>query len=246
MDRSDHIFAYCERGHNAAFWAEPVNALTNLGFMLLAVLAWRELAARPSSEGKVLRYALIANVFIIGVGSVLFHTYATAWSALVDVTPIGVFMIAYLAFGLYMFAGAPLLVIPPLLAVFIFTTEKAMKLQCWELGMSLPVQFQNLSCLNGSIAYMPALAAMALIGGWLAMRQHPAASNVLGAALVFMLSITFRTVDRLWCDDVVFLGRSIGTHFLWHLFNSVTLYLLLLAAVRHGATRQACPESAAR
>jgi hypothetical protein len=46
-------------------------------------------------------------------------------------------------------------------------------------------------------------------------------------------------MDRIWCQDVVFLGEPVGTHFLWHLLNSATLYLLLLAAVRHGATAPA-------
>jgi hypothetical protein len=50
-----------------------------------------------------------------------------------------------------------------------------------------------------------------------------------------MLSVTFRTMDRLWCRDVAIGGYQIGTHFLWHLLNAATLYLLLLAAVRHGS-----------
>jgi hypothetical protein len=76
---------------------------------------------------------------------------------------------------------------------------------------------------------------MLAIGGLLAARRHPTAPYVLAASLVFMVSLTFRTMDRLWCQEIGLLGRAIGTHFLWHLLNSTTLYLLLLAAVRHGA-----------
>lgn len=238
MDRSEKLFGYCERGLDPAFWAEPVNALTNIGFIVAALWAWRELAARPAGEAKAFRYFLVANVFVIGAGSFLFHTFATTLTAKADVTPIAVFMLAYLGFAFYHFLRMPIVAIIPAGLVFMLASEKAMQLQCWkgQVGFALPVpEFQETGCLNGSVAYMPALAVMLLVGGWLAARRHPASSYVLGAALIFMLSVTFRTVDRLWCDGVAMFGHSIGTHFLWHILNSVTLGVLLLAAVRHGA-----------
>jgi hypothetical protein len=238
MDRTGKIFAYCERGLDPSFWAEPFNAITNFGFIIAGALMLRELAARPGDEPKAFRYALIALVFLIGIGSFLFHTYATSWAALADVAPIGVFMLAYLGFALYRFVGVPLPVVFPLVAAFAYTIHQAMQLQCWrgQIGFSLPVPSpESAACLNGSAGYLPALAAMLLIGGWLTLRRHPAAPYVLGASVVFMLSVTFRTMDRIWCQDVVFVSRTVGTHFLWHILNSVTLFLLLLAAVRHGA-----------
>lgn len=249
MELSGKINAYCERGLDPSFWAEPVNALTNLSFVVLAGLAWRELGRRSGENCKPIRYFLIGNVFLIGAGSFLFHTYATKWASIADVAPIGVFMVAYLAFGLHRFVRVPPPAIPLILAGFIFLTYKAMRLQCWQgaIGFSLPAPaFESTACLNGSVAYMPALATMALIGGWMAARMHPAASYVLGASLVFMLSITFRTVDRLWCHDVMLGGAPLGTHFLWHIFNGVTLYLLLLAAVRHGVPERARVMAVAR
>jgi len=178
----------------------------------------------------------------------MFHTIATRWASIADIVPIAVFMVAYLSFALHRLTRMPPLAIPFAVGAFVFLTYKAMLLQCWqgEVGFALPAPaFQNTACLNGSVAYMPALASMALIGGWLAVGNHPAASYVLGGSIVFMLSITFRTVDRLWCHDVVLGGVSLGTHFLWHIFNAVTLYLLLLAAVRHGsAVRDEVPVTA--
>jgi|EndMetStandDraft_5_1072996.scaffolds.fasta_scaffold188357_2 hypothetical protein len=238
MDRIGKIFAYCERGLDPTFWAEPLNALSNLGFILAGALALRELMARPAGEGKAVRYALVVLVFIIGIGSFLFHTVAEPWAATADVAPIGLFMLAYFAYALSRFVGLPLWAIPPALAGFAYVISQAMQLQCWrgQIGFTLPVPaFENASCLNGSLGYLPALAAMLLISGLLAARRHPTAPYVLAASLVFMVSLTFRTMDRIWCQDLIVAGRSIGTHFLWHLLNSTTLYLLLLAAVRHGA-----------
>src|SRR5262245_60127910 len=140
MDSIGKIFAYCERGLDPTFWAEPLNALSNLGFILAGVLALRELMARPAGEGKAIRYALVVLVFIIGIGSFLFHTYAEPWAATADVAPIGLFMLAYFAYALYRFAGVPLWAIPPALAGFAYIISQAMQLQCWrgQIGFTLP------------------------------------------------------------------------------------------------------------
>ena len=79
MNWTDAIDAYCERS-DPSFWAEPVNAVTNLAFVLAGLWAWR----RTSGLGRVLSVVLMA----IGVGSFLFHTVAEAWSGLADVLPI--------------------------------------------------------------------------------------------------------------------------------------------------------------
>jgi hypothetical protein len=54
-----------------------------------------------------------------------------------------------------------------------------------------------------------------------------------------MVSVTFRATDRIWCNNISFMDKAIGTHFLWHTLNSVVLFLLLLAAIRHGAATRA-------
>lgn len=238
MDTGGTIFAYCERGLDPSFWAEPFNAITNFGFLIGACFAAWELWRRPKEEAKLVRYLLIVIVFVTGVGSFLFHTYATPRAMTADVVPIGMFMLVYFGYALYVFAGLPLLVTLPAIGAFAYVISQAMEVQCDALGFAWPLLDQT-NCLNGSFGYLPALVAMLLIGAWLAVRRHAATPYVLGAALIFMVSVTFRATDRVWCDDVVFMGKAIGTHFLWHTLNSIVLYLLLLAAIRHGATRQA-------
>jgi hypothetical protein len=34
------------------------------------------------------------------------------------------------------------------------------------------------------------------------------------------------------CDQVVIEGRNVGTHFIWHVLNALTLFLLLLASLK--------------
>lgn len=242
MDNTDKIFAYCERGHDPGFWAEPYNALTNFGFILGGLIAVWLLSRRPHEERKRFRYLLVLNLFVIGAGSFLFHTYATAWASAADVIPIGVFMLAYLGYALHVFAGAPLILVVPLIAGFAYLIELAMTVDCSTLGVSLTF-LQTTNCLNGSFGYLPALAAMLLIGAWLALRRHPAAPYVFGAGLIFIVSVGFRATDRIWCQAITFMGKPIGTHFLWHTLNSIVLFLLVLAAVRYGGRRIASDAS---
>ena len=79
-------------------------------------------------------------------------------------------------------------------------------------------------CLNGSLVYLPALAAMAVVGGLLAERKHPATPFILWAALIFAVSVTFRSLDLAMCDAYQIQERKIGTHFAWHLLNGLALF----------------------
>jgi len=88
-------------------------------------------------------------------------------------------------------------------------------------------------CLNGSVGYLPAFAAMLGIGAILVIRKTGVARYVFGAALVFAVSLSLRSIDRIACDSTNLFGAPIGTHFLWHVLNAVTLYLLLHAARLH-------------
>jgi hypothetical protein len=236
METQAKIFAYCERGLNPAFWAEPINALTNLGFIIASLVALILLMRKPADESKWMRYLLILNIFVIGIGSFLFHTYATPWAASADVIPIGIFMLVYLGYSLYVFAGLPRFITVPAIGVFAYIIQLAGGVDCASLGLDWGF-FKATNCLNGSFAYIPALAAMLLVGFWLALRRHPAAFYLIAAGLTFIVSVGFRSTDRIWCNNVAFMDKALGTHFLWHSLNSVVLFLLILAAVRHGGRR---------
>jgi hypothetical protein len=96
-------------------------------------------------------------------------------------------------------------------------------------------------CLNGTIRYVPGFLALLGVGTALALRRHPATRYLLAACGVFLLSMVLRTVDLELCALTRISGRAFGTHFLWHLLNAITLYILLLAAVRHGRYARVAP-----
>ena len=234
MELSERVYNYCERGSDGALWAEPFNAATNAGFLLAALIALLVLVRRPKDAQSADHFLLIALVFLIGLGSAAFHVFADRLTGLADVVPIGVFMLVYLGFALNRF-----LRVPPgwtVLVVIGFTALAAvtMRLRCWDGGVGFPGDGVTDAgpCLNGSIGYLPALLAIVVVGVLLRERRHPAALYLLWAATIFAVSIALRSLDFVLCDQVVIDGRNVGTHFIWHGLNALTLFLLLLASLK--------------
>jgi hypothetical protein len=236
------IFDYCERGGDPAFWAEPLNAVTNGGFILAAIAGIVMLATKPSAQRSLWHYFFILNFIAIGVGSFLFHTVPNARTVQADTGPIGIFMVSYLTFAMRRFAGISWFLTIAAIAAFIGLMVLALNVQCWDgrFGFMLDniPPGARARCLNGSLGYAPALIAMWLIGGWLALRRHPGAPLIFAAGLVFLISMTFRSMDFALCSNLIVAGHKIGTHFIWHLLNSLTLFLLLTAAIKYGGYAQ--------
>lgn len=227
------IFAYCERGWNSGFWAEPANAITNAAFILAALYGLWRVSRKPLREQTADAYLLIILLIAIGVGSFLFHTYATRWAASADTAPIALFIVVYLMFAQIRFIGIPpgwaTLITLGFLGVAFYVFQNA---QCGP-AMAMRRDGGPGTCLNGSVGYMPALAALILFGLVMAVQRHPATKYVLGAAVVFSLSLTMRTLDPALCTATEIAGYRLGTHWGWHVLNGVTLGLLVVAAVEH-------------
>ncbi|BDA86968.1 membrane protein [Aureimonas sp. SA4125] len=224
MNWTDPIDGYCER-LTASFWAEPVNAVSNLAFLVAAGLGlalWRRIdrhgrGARQARDWASL--ALVGVVAVIGVGSFLFHTFANLWSSLADVLPIAVFIYAYFALALYRLVG-------------LGAITAALGTLCF-IGLSRFAGDVFGGIVGSSASYVPALLALFAIGLALLARRKPEGPLVLAAGLVFTLSLALRIADAPLCPT-----WPVGTHFLWHVLNAVTLGLLLVAAIRHGPRRR--------
>ena len=195
---------YCER-LGAGFWAEPVNALTNLFFIAAAWLAWRRAKSLHAlSPGVKL---LVGLLYAIGAGSFLFHTFAVGWAGLADVIPIMLFLFVYIWLYCREVAGLSIAAVMVVLLVV-------------ALVGGLSGRFPH--ALNGSLLYAPALLALLGIGIFHAAFPKNERYVLLGAAGLFLVSLTFRVVDNLICPCF-----PPGTHFLWHICNAAVLYLVL-------------------
>lgn len=208
-----YIDIYCERT-GPEFWSEPLNAVTNLAFIFAAFLVARMiLRAGPERRRDGALWGLTGLICVIGIGSGLFHTFATRWALLADIIPIALFILIYTWYALRRFAAAPVWVAGLSVAAVL------------AVAMAVP----PLTGFRGG-AYVAALTALIVIGGYLkASRRHPAGGALLTAAAVFAVSLTLRTVD-----DPVCAAIPAGTHFLWHLLNATVLFIVARALVKFG------------
>jgi len=205
---STPIDLYCERV-TPSFWGEPLNAVSNLAFLLAAIAAfdlWRR-----GGKGDRAILAMIAVIAAVGLGSFAFHTLATRGAMWLDVIPIGLFIYGYFLLAMRRFLLLSWSSALMLLVVFIALST--------ALGSLVPREV-----LNGSSGYLPALAALMTLGSML--RRNRVGRTLLVAAGLFVVSLTFRIVDLDVCA-----AWPRGTHFLWHLLNAAVLYTVIRAAV---------------
>ncbi len=211
VDWNAFIDGYCERT-DATYWSEPLNALSNLSFIVAAVVGWR--MARAASDRSAQLLALGAAA--IGVGSYLFHTHATIWAMQADVLPIRGFVLVFVAMAAARFWGAP-----------------------WWVGLVAAGGFVMLSAglvagvgrvvgrFHGSLGYTPIALVMIVVSTALARRAPDVSRGLLTAAAIFLASLTLRTIDPEVCA-----AWPLGTHFGWHLLNGVVVGLMIAVFIR--------------
>ncbi|MGM3306182.1 ceramidase domain-containing protein [Anabaena sp. WFMT] len=199
---NDYIDLYCER-IIPGLWSEPFNAISNISFFIAAGAIW-QLARRQQKITNGI-WILIILAISIGIGSTLFHTFATEWASLLDVLPIMFFQFCFIWLYSrqvmkmkYIYSGS-------LIVVFYFASDYSK-------------QFTNI--FNGSLSYAPAFLFLLGLGIYHFQQQKRERFILLGAAGVFLLALLFRSLDQIVCPYF-----PIGTHLFWHLVNGVLLYL---------------------
>jgi len=212
MDWTRAIDAYCERT-DPGFWAEPVNAVTNLAFVIAAIIMWRR---TPGSFGGRI---LSGILFMIGVGSFLFHTFANPWSAALDVTPILAFVLVYLYLANRDFLELPIWA--ALVGTLAFVPYAV-----W-----MTPAFAALPFFNVSSFYWP---LPLLIGAYAVLLHKRMPQTAVGLAIgagLLCVSLTARSVDESLCVSIPH-----GTHFLWHILNAIMLGWMIEVWRRHIGT----------
>jgi hypothetical protein len=147
-------------------------------------------------------------VFLVAVGSTVFHTLAARWAGLLDTVLILLFCCVFL-YGFLRHA-----VFAPAWAALAAAAAFAM------VSYAFPRLFPP-GTLNGSTAYVPNLVGLLAMAAWLVWRQAPAAHMFGLASVAFCISLTLRTVDQEICARF-----PLGTHFLWHLLNGLLLWIV--------------------
>jgi hypothetical protein len=199
---------YCER-IGPGLLAEPLNAITNVSFLLAAWAAWG-LASRVGALSLGIR-VLIALAASVGVGSILWHTLATSWALILDTVPILLFIVWY---------------------IWLYTRD-VLGMRSWFAVASIVaflvatlVALQYADVLHGALVYTPGLLVTLVLGVVHAREQQVARFTLLAAAGVYMAALFFRTVDNEVCPAL-----PIGTHFLWHSLIGLVTYLAMRCLV---------------
>jgi len=196
---------YCERLGPGLF-AEPLNAASNLAFLLAAWLAGAYLARHPGGRRWV--RALPWSLAEVGLASGLYHTLRgpltfafDALSLLVFITLAIVLVLRWLRFS----AAA----IGLLAAGFIAAQAAALTL--------LPS-----GLLNGSQTYLVTLLFLLWLMLRVGRRRRELLRPLLPVLGLFSLAILFRTIDNTVCPWL-----PTGTHFLWHLCAAAAGYCVI-------------------
>ena len=192
---------YCER-LDASFWAEPMNAISNITFILAGYFLWRLRSPRST--------LMAVLVILIGLGSLSFHTYANRLTGLLDVLAIALYLVLF---------------------AFLIPKQWSRSSMLIQLGSVLLLIFGIVLSQLLITQFKPALPWLPpgmYLGAWLVLIVYAlvtqysntsAARFLWLAGLVFPLSLLSRQLDMPLCEF------TSGTHWLWHLLNSLTLYL---------------------
>ncbi|MEL6600705.1 MAG: ceramidase domain-containing protein [Pseudomonadota bacterium] len=209
----EQVDSYCERT-DFTFWSEPLNAITNAAFLIAALVVFLILRREGRMDpGLGLSLAILTA---IGIGSFLFHTFATGWAGMADVIPILLYILAYLYH----------------IATRLFGLR-------WWWGVAFMIGFIPYSAatatvigavtgpLNGSIGYIPVPIGL-LIFATILWRQRPEVARGFVIGVVILCASLFaRTVDEAFCA-----AFPIGTHIFWHILNGIMLGWMILVMGR--------------
>jgi hypothetical protein len=211
---------YCERFEPGLF-AEPWNAASNLAFVLAGVWLLANLPRLTAPRKAHWTLEVLAGLIIlIGICSAAFHTFATVWAQAMDVGSIA----AFIYFFMIVFARQVLDIGWNLawMAAPAF----------WGFGTIITGPFGP-GAFNGSVTYFPALAGLAMIAGSLQFQRRGGVTWFAGAAGLLLVSIWLRTMDLAWCERWPW-----GTHWAWHLINSLVLTLAVIGIVKATTRRR--------
>ncbi|MFN8792530.1 MAG: ceramidase domain-containing protein [Bdellovibrionales bacterium] len=209
---------YCER-IAAGFWGEPFNALSNVSFLVAGLWGFSRAKAQDQGFSRFLSGLCIA----VGLGSFLFHTFASKGTHLLDLLPIFVFTFVFVNFTLRSILGIGPFSSRGLVALLVIVMA--------GLEFGTPK-----SILNGSLLYAPILALLAAVSIILRQRRSVYFPLFIAMTGIFFVSLVARTLDQDVCDAFPW-----GTHFVWHILNGACLALMIQVSLLREPTAPAGP-----
>jgi hypothetical protein len=192
-------FYYCERNSIETF-AEPLNALSNVAFVLCGIIFFLR-------KGMI-KNPLPYSVIFIGFSSFLFHYIPTRFYSTLDVFSILLFVVLYntlltkniLNYSFFKSALSSIILILMSFLLGILFSKTIISTSSFYLGL---------------LSYMIYIAFL--------LKKASNIKYFLIAIILFSISLIVRSIDIYLCDLI-----SFGTHFVWHILNSLVIYFLIL------------------
>ncbi|OAN41780.1 ceramidase domain-containing protein [Mycolicibacterium iranicum] len=213
----EYVDNYCERTA-PGLWGEPVNALTNLAF-LVACGFLLYLLVRRARRAPLSIWLLPITTGAVGLCSLAFHTFATRFTALLDTLSIAVFIVIAVAVAVHWVWAVR----------WRWAVLTAPAFLVFAAGLSAGLAaFGVVPVLGGYLTALITLAGFGIAILFTAPRElRQLGILLLGAAALFAVSLTLRTLDAPLCEVL-----PVGTHFVWHCLNAGVLFLVSYSVIR--------------
>ena len=170
--------AYCERV-GLGLLAEPLNAVSNVSFLLAAWAAW-VLATHTGALSAGVQ-ALIAIAASVGIGSILWHTYPVSLTLILDIVPILIFLVWYIWLYTRNVIGMRSLFAVASVAAFLLATF-----------LAIPYS----GVLHGALVYTPGLIVALVLGVFHATERRVDCLTLHAAWGVHAAVLALRTIDN--------------------------------------------------
>lgn len=202
---SRYIDLHCERIQEG-FFEEPLNALSNLGFIIAAFYLYKFIKTKKNQPFS--NYFLVYLCGFIGLGSMTFHITAKMWAAMYfDVLPIAVFAATFM----YLFSrhilrlgmvGTTLLLALLIFENFVFKSY---------VGRAP----------DGYVSLIPSAFFLLFICIFMIITKNRSTKNICIATAIAIVAIFCRATDMYFCDV-----NPYGMHFIWHSLMGVFMYIV--------------------
>jgi len=195
---------YCEGGNFLEFLAEPLNATSNVAFILVGFGIYKLLIKHRIQ--KVEYRVVLILIFLIGFGSFFWHTTRNSFTLLLDAIP------SALSFTLITY-------------IFLSKLIKNKAFAFLIAGLLLPSRFFISSIaptdtISSLIRNSVNATVFLVIIAWSFKKYGRIAFEGLVVLSVYLTAIIMRGIDLQVCQTF-----PLGTHFLWHIMNALAVYL---------------------
>jgi len=199
-------------------WGEPLNVASDLCFIIIIILFFVKLRKNGFSDKPALILVILGG--LMGFGSAIFHSHPTKVTLQIDLLPITIFGLAFIAFSTRRFFNQSYKISTLIPFAFFLLT----------LGFEKITNKFQIPGLN----HIPSILALIIIGVLLLKNRlyKRVGKAFMVAAGSYILGLFFR-----YLDFYVYPTFPLGTHFLWHAFTFCVVIILLYTATTYGSIK---------